>query len=295
MATQEASDQALLIAAAKGDLAEMQRLVDEEGADPNWKWPNTGNTALHVRAVVPVTRTATWNADADRLGADPLEPARRLLLYGANPLAKNDDGKTARQLAEERGQSDIAALLAAHETPEGFARLKTEESNKALLIAAAKGDLAEIRRLVEGEGADPKYKDHYGYTALHLAAMRGHTETCRLLVLMGGVDVVWTSVRRRPDERSTARQLAEEYSEHETAALLAELEAEAEAAAAAKAKQEAEEAEEAAAKMQLAAVAEAAGRHAGSLTDALLLQVLASLQALHERVDRVESRQLERD
>jgi ankyrin repeat protein len=36
-----------------------------------------------------------------------------LLKYGANPTAKNDDGRTADDLAEEKGHADLAERLRA--------------------------------------------------------------------------------------------------------------------------------------------------------------------------------------
>jgi len=36
-----------------------------------------------------------------------------LLKYGANPNAKNDDGVTADQIAQEKGHSDLAERLRA--------------------------------------------------------------------------------------------------------------------------------------------------------------------------------------
>jgi ankyrin repeat protein len=59
-------------------------------------------------------------------------------------------------------------------------------SYTGLLAAAARGDAAEIRRLV-GAGAKADVRDARGRTPLHVAAHRGHHEAMRALVA-GGAD-----------------------------------------------------------------------------------------------------------
>jgi ankyrin repeat protein len=50
-----------------------------------------------------------------------------------------------------------------------------------LFVAAIDGDNAKIRRLIKA-GADIAAKDCAGATAMHYAATKGHTKTCRLLM-----------------------------------------------------------------------------------------------------------------
>ena len=127
--------------------------------------------------------------------------------------------------------------------------MPTQESpDKALYWAAYYGKLEEVQRLLEKEGANPKWRsssdgdtalhnavrgdhtaivrllvdhgvepnamNHNGDTALHRAAHRAHTATVRLLVLHGAHPAATNN------DGKTARQLAS----GETKALLAELE-----------------------------------------------------------------------
>ena len=50
MPTQEATNKELRRAAKRGDVAEVRRLVTEQGADVKWQHPGQGNTALHLAA-----------------------------------------------------------------------------------------------------------------------------------------------------------------------------------------------------------------------------------------------------
>lgn len=54
--------------------------------------------------------------------------------------------------------------------------------NEELLEAARKGDLREIKALVEYDGANVKFKNGNGYTALHHASYFGHLDCVEYLV-----------------------------------------------------------------------------------------------------------------
>lgn len=58
------------------------------------------------------------------------------------------------------------------------------EEEDDLIVAAGKGDVAKIKRLVE-QGADKETKGNYGYTSLLLAAYRGHFDVVKYLVEQG--------------------------------------------------------------------------------------------------------------
>jgi ankyrin repeat protein len=73
---------------------EIVRMLLEQGADPNAR-SHSGSTALH-----------TVGFTGDRVGVD------LLLKHGADPAIRNNDGKTASDVARERGNGEIADLLA---------------------------------------------------------------------------------------------------------------------------------------------------------------------------------------
>jgi len=71
------------------------RMLLDKGADPNAK-SQSGSTPLHTVAFT-----------GDRASLD------LLLEHGADRAIKNNDGKTAKDIATERGNEDVARILAA--------------------------------------------------------------------------------------------------------------------------------------------------------------------------------------
>src|SRR2546428_1227186 len=74
---------------------EIVRMLLDKGADPNAK-SQSGSTPLHTVAFT-----------GDRASLD------LLLEHGADRAIKNNDGKTAKDIATERGNEDVARILAA--------------------------------------------------------------------------------------------------------------------------------------------------------------------------------------
>lgn len=63
--------------------------------------------------------------------------------------------------------------------------MKIEELNEKLLEASSTGDLKEVESLLE-QGADVKWMNEYGYTALMYAArLYGHKDICEALINKG--------------------------------------------------------------------------------------------------------------
>lgn len=96
-----------------------------------------------------------------------------LLRKGANKDVRNALGKTVYDVAVENGHA--ARVLDALRFGDG------------LCVAARKGEVREIRRLLEC-GAVINGRDQHGWTALHRACFKGRVEAVRIL-LEKGIDV----------------------------------------------------------------------------------------------------------
>ena len=75
-------------------------------------------------------------------------------------------------------------LLALSLAPAPSAGPLADEKGEQLLAATRKGDLAEVRRLLDA-GADVNARTRYDSTPLFFAADRGHVEVARLLIERG--------------------------------------------------------------------------------------------------------------
>ena len=80
-------------------------------------------------------------------------------------------------------------------------------------VAACRGDVAEVRALLDG-GAHIDARGEHGHTALHEAVSQGHVEVVRLLLSRGA------SRAERNDWGRTALDLARSMGRAEIAALL---------------------------------------------------------------------------
>jgi ankyrin repeat protein len=122
-------------------------------------------------------RDALMNAAA--LGQAAI--VRALLKAGANPNAKDQDGKTALMLANEKEHSDVIRVLRGSGSDEsGY---KVQE----YIRAAMKGDVERVRQLLKA-GVDVNATYQNGAKALTSAVKNGHTDVVRLLI-ESGVDV----------------------------------------------------------------------------------------------------------
>lgn len=116
----------LINAARYGDVAEVQRWIDEEGVDPNLTgWH--GRTALWLASYKGQMETVRFLLDRgvdvdkpDETGLTPLlgacindqaETVRLLHAYGANPHRINNRGESAFSLASKRGHVDTMRVL----------------------------------------------------------------------------------------------------------------------------------------------------------------------------------------
>jgi hypothetical protein len=147
-----------LMWSAAGGLVELTRFLVDSGARVDAR-AGDGTTAIYLAA-------ANGAADVVRL----------LLARGANP-AVSRAGRTPRQAAAARGQTDIASLL---ETAEAL--------GAQLLQAASTGQAAAVRDLV-GREAPVNFTDASGMSALMFAARSGDVGAVQLL-LSRGADIL---------------------------------------------------------------------------------------------------------
>ena len=165
-------------------VATVDALVDG-GADVNYIDAN-GRTPLMVAACA----LSHLVEHLLRLGAD-----HTVVAAGGQHMEAWSNGKTALELAEEKGQHASANLLRqwAADHPNVAYEERSAAKNKRLQNAelrnmAAAGNTAEVRRLLEA-GADPNDTDDVNCeTAVILAAQRAHGEVVAMLVA-GGADL----------------------------------------------------------------------------------------------------------
>ena len=194
---EETFEKKLGLAAVKGNVEDVQSLLDE-GADPNKAdHDEDGETPLHGAAFnghkevvkVLLDRGAGTNK-VDKFGNTPLHRAavnghqdvvQLLLDEGADPNKGDKDGWTSLHAAAAWGHRDVLQLL----LDTGAQPNKTDEDgNTPLHDAAMNGHKDVVQVLLDG-GAQPDIADRNGCTPLHLAARQGHEDVAQLLLDRG--------------------------------------------------------------------------------------------------------------
>ncbi|KAF2296296.1 hypothetical protein GH714_037292 [Hevea brasiliensis] len=140
----------LHLAASRGNI-KCARVLVESGADKDAK-SNDGRTALYRAA-----------ANGDR------RMVEMLIEMGCDPTIADDRGRSAFDVARDKGYDEI---------------LETLERGEVVLMAARQGRLEHLESLLK-KGASKNYKDQYGITALHAAAIKGHKNIVSMLVEFG--------------------------------------------------------------------------------------------------------------
>ena len=193
----------LLLAATGGDI-ETLGLLHEAGANVN-HLDRAGHNALTLAAAAGNTDSVAWlllggRADIDLQvppqGRNALHLAAAaghdavvalLLLAGMDVAVPDATGKTALQLAGAEGYSEVVELLQAATADEPdkstYQRL-TEADAEAFLLAARRGNLSEVNRLILA-GMKPDTRDDQHRTALMLAAAEGRRNVVLRLLLAG--------------------------------------------------------------------------------------------------------------
>lgn len=140
----------LYLAAEKGDLQEVRRLV-EEGADIN-------SSNLHLDDGSPLTR---W-IPSDRFAA------------GFRPL----------HIAVEKGHLEVVKYLLVNDAD---VNVRTQEGQTPLFMAAATSEGTELAKLLADKGAEIDPVDQDGVTPLSVAARAAHLSTVQLLLSKGAL------------------------------------------------------------------------------------------------------------
>jgi ankyrin repeat protein len=104
-----------------------------------------------------------------------------LLDQGADPGARDREGKTALGRAAFQGHKEMVQLLLAR----GLDANATGKYGKTALMAASSQGHPEVVKTLLANGAEVNAKDRYNQTALMCAALKGHKDVAKLLLECG--------------------------------------------------------------------------------------------------------------
>ena len=147
----------------RGDVAAIEKLLDDPRVDVNWHTPKTGS-ALGVAAAY----------------AQPNQGAivRLLLRRGANPNIATDENMTPLHSAAYHGYADIVKVLI-----DAGAEVNTAESRYGFtpLAYAARSGSVEVIKLLIDAGADRAIQVENGRTPIAVAGQYGNLEAVNTL------------------------------------------------------------------------------------------------------------------
>jgi ankyrin repeat protein len=139
---------------------------------------------------------------------DNTRTVAELLTRGFDPNAQEDSGQSALTLAVREGAGQVVDLLLKH--PQLDVNAFNRAGETPLMLAALKGDLALVRRLVE-RGAEVNQP---GWNALHYAASGPEPQVVAWLLEHGAV------LDARSPNGTTALMMAAGYGTERSAELL---------------------------------------------------------------------------
>ncbi|AKT43314.1 ankyrin repeat domain-containing protein [Chondromyces crocatus] len=178
------SERAILNAAERGNEAVVERLLSAGAPLPDdflMKAAEGGQATL-VKLALDRGQPADspggyWKRTplAAAAAAGALDAVKLLLDAGADPNAKDGDGKSPVRLAVDRSAHDVAQLLVSR---------GGRAERKELFEHAACGELARVQALLD-ERVNPDVRAQLGRTSLHEAAALGHAAVVDALLQAG--------------------------------------------------------------------------------------------------------------
>ncbi len=149
-----------------------------------------------------VLRNACENGNIDLV--------KKMLSYGADVNAKNNNGETSLHSASIHGYTEIVKLLLEHGAD---VNVKNNNGRTALYLASTNRHIETVKLLL-GHGANVNVKDNNGDTPLYWASMYGYSETVKLLLEYGA------DVNAKNNNGKTPLYWASRYERTETVKLL---------------------------------------------------------------------------
>uniref|UniRef100_A0A1I7XLP9 ANK_REP_REGION domain-containing protein n=1 Tax=Heterorhabditis bacteriophora TaxID=37862 RepID=A0A1I7XLP9_HETBA len=110
-----------------------------------------------------------------------LEMVRLLIANGARNTTRDKRGAYPAHYAAQYSVNCLDLILAENK----YVDVKDQDNRSCLMWAVCAGNVEVIQYLVYKTAPDRQDRDNRGYTALHLAAMVGNENICKLLVKQG--------------------------------------------------------------------------------------------------------------
>lgn len=165
--------QELILASSKGDIANVQRLLDE-GVDPNSS-DTLDDERKNAFSLVFILDKTTPILEAVKNGHTKI--VKLLLERGADPETTDKNNIPIICIASHRGHLDIVRTLLETKRVDIESRI-----HKTPLMYAIENGHKNVAELLLGFGANPDTTDMYGYTPLMHASEKGNVDLVELLV-----------------------------------------------------------------------------------------------------------------